>query len=330
MRVKIFFFLIAVCLLSCKDDKDKKNSSAIEKGEKSVKIPNFNADSAYFFVQKQVNFGPRVPNSSAHQRANIFFVEHFKKNGAIVTEQNFSATTYDNQKLNLTNIIASYNPEKRKRILLAAHWDTRPFADKDPEMPNAKFDGANDGASGVGILMEIGRLISKDSLSVGIDIILFDGEDWGEPGAQQDTHPLPNNLSAWWCLGSQHWSKNKHKSNYSASYGILLDMVGGKNAQFAKERYSVEYAPSIVDKIWNTASRLGYAHIFIQENGNLITDDHRFVNEIGKIPMIDILSYDPETGFGDFHHTRKDNMDIISKETLHAVGTTLLNVIYQE
>jgi hypothetical protein len=254
-----------------------------------------------------------------------------KRVGAVVIEQRFSGTTYDNKKLNLRNIIASFHPDRKKRILLAAHWDTRPFADKDPEKPNSTFDGANDGASGVGILLEMARLISKDSLpNAGVDIILFDGEDWGEPGEQERDNPLPKNLSDWWCLGSQHWSKNKHQAGYNASFGILLDMVGGKDAQFAKEGYSIEYAPSIVDKVWNTASRLGYSHIFLQEKTGFVTDDHRFVNELGKIPMIDIISYDPAWGFGEFHHARSDNMEIISKETLGVVGTTVLHVLYSE
>jgi len=323
------FFISTLLLMSCGRDREQKKTP--DNPPKVVAVPDFNADSAYLFVKKQVDFGPRVPNSVAHRNAGDYFISTFKNYGALVTVQEFSATTYDNQKLNLRNIIASFYPEKNKRILLAAHWDTRPFADKDLEKPNAPFDGANDGASGVGVLLEIARVIKLDTtLRVGVDIILFDGEDWGEKNGEQNTHRLPNGLQEWWCLGSQHWSKNKHKPNYSAYYGILLDMVGGKNAQFAREGYSMEYAPSVVDKIWMTASRLGYAHIFLNVKEGTITDDHRFVNEIAKIPMVNIISYDPSTGFGDFHHTRKDNMEIISKETLGAVGNTLLRVLYYE
>ena len=331
MQIKVLVFVAVFGLASCAGEKDKKMTDGSEKSIKAVAVPDFNADSAYFFVKQQVDFGPRIPNTEPHQKAGDYFVEQFKRFGAIVIEQKFSATTYSNQQINLRNIIASFNPGKKKRILLAAHWDTRPFADKDPEKPNSQFDGANDGASGVGVLLEIARLINSDSLpNIGVDIILFDGEDWGEPGEQHHSNPLPKNLSDWWCLGSQHWSKNKHKPNYTAHYGILLDMVGGKSAQFAKEGYSFEYAPGVVDKVWNTATRLGYSHIFLSEKTGFITDDHRFVNEIGKIPMIDIINYDPATGFGDFHHTRKDNMEIISKETLQAVGPTLLHVVYHE
>ncbi len=321
MRINFFVFIAAFGFASCTGEKDKKDTSEAEKSLKSVTIPEFNDDSAYFFIKKQVDFGPRIPNSAAHVEAGDYFITQFKKYGATVITQEFSATTYDNQKLSLRNIIASINPEKTKRILLAAHWDTRPFADSDSEKPTSTFDGANDGASGAGVLLEIARVIKNDTaLEVGIDIIFFDGEDWGDSEGEQTT----------WCLGSQHWSKNKHVANYAASFGILLDMVGGKNAQFAREGYSMEYAPSVVDKVWNAASRSGFSHVFTNAQAGFITDDHKFVNEIGKIPMIDIVCYEPITGFGDFHHTRKDNMEIISKETLRVVGKTLLNVIYNE
>jgi len=320
--------LFLLLLISCGSEKEKKS---VETPIKTVAVPQFNADSAYAFVKKQVDFGPRVPNTPGHKKAGDYFVQQFKRYGATVTEQAFTATTYDQKKLALRNIIASFQPEKSKRILLAAHWDTRPFADKDTQKPFAPFDGANDGGSGVGVLLEIARVLSSTTPpDVGIDIILFDGEDWGEPEGANANRKLPQGFVEWWCLGSQHWAMNKHKPNYSAYYGILLDMVGGKNALFAREGYSLEYAPSVVDKVWRKASQLGFGYIFINQKTGPITDDHRFVNEMGRIPMIDIINFDPTSGFGDFHHTQKDNMDIISTETLQAVGTTLLHVIYYE
>lgn len=332
MRIQLVILIGALCLASCKVEKEKKGVEA----SKTVNVPEFNPDSAYYFVQQQVNFGPRIPNSAAHKRAGDYLIAQFKTYGGTVKIQDFTATTFTNQRVNLRNIIASFNPDKKKRILLTAHWDARPLSSKDNEKPNATFDAANDGASGVGVLLEVARTISKRPTDVGIDIILFDGEDWGPDtddkgswGSIEAPH-LPSGLASWWCLGSQHWAKNKHVPNYSAFFGINLDMVGGKNAQFAREGYSMEYAPSIVDKVWNTASRLGFSHVFINTKIGGITDDHLFVNEFGKIPMIDIISYDQATGFGDFHHTRKDNMEIISKETLLAVGQTVLHVVYYE
>lgn len=304
-----------------------------------VVVPVFNPDSAYGFVKKQVDFGPRIPNTAAHKNAGDYFVKQFSAYGAQVSVQDFEAITYDHQKIFLRNIIAAFNPGKTKRLLLAAHWDTRPFADKDPQNPRALFDGANDGASGVGVLLEIARVFHENNLpEVGVDIILFDGEDWGFDTSTAESlygnisdFKLPHKLDSWWCLGSQYWSKNKHRPNYSAYYGILLDMVGGKYAQFVREGVSMEYAPGIVDKVWNTASRLGYGHLFLNRKEGAITDDHLFINRYAKIPTINIVHYDGSEGyFGDFHHSRKDSMDNISKETLEAVGRTLLQVIYNE
>lgn len=326
MRDRIFLLLVIVALAGCGKDKQETTSGELAK---VVNVPTFSADSAYYFVQKQVDFGPRIPNTQSHKNAGDFLIAQFKTYGAAVKVQEFTATTFDNKRINLRNIIASFNPEKKKRILLAAHWDTRPFSDKDKEKPNATFDGANDGASGAGVLLEIARNLRQQPTDAGIDIILFDGEDWGEKhGMEQPT--LPANLKAWWCLGSQHWSTNKHIPNYSAYYGILLDMVGGTGSRFAFESYSLEYAPSIVDKVWKTAAKLGYSNTFVNVKDGGILDDHVFVNLNAKIPMIDIVSFDESGSFGDFHHTQKDNMRIISKETLSVVGQTLLQVIYYE
>lgn len=325
MRCIICFLFIVLIAASCGEKKKEEKSVA---PLRQVAVPPFNGDSAYSFVAKQVGFGPRVPNTNAHQQAGDYFVNKLKSYGATVIEQKFLATTYDGSRLDLRNIIASYAPEKTKRVLLAAHWDTRPFADKDTENPNAAFDGADDGASGVGILLEIARHLQQNPPAVGVDIILFDGEDWGE---NNGATPLPEGLESWWCLGSQHWAKNKHKKNYSAYYGILLDMVGSKRAHFYREGTSLEYAPRVVEKVWDAAARIGFSDYFVKQNAGAITDDHLFINELGKIPMIDIVHYHPVLGyFGDYHHTRKDNLALISKETLHAVGATVLNVVYHE
>lgn len=330
---KILLLAVSLLLLlSCGQDRGKKQTSESEREVRRVEVPSFNADSAYYFVEKQVAFGPRIPNTDAHRQASEFFVETLKRYGAGITIQEFQAMNYEGIQLNLKNIVASFNPERTKRILLAAHWDTRPFSDKDPEHPNRPFPGANDGGSGVGILLEIARVLGTSTPpNIGVDLILFDGEDWGEKEGQQGTHPLPNGLQEWWCLGSQHWAKNKHKPNYSAYYGILLDMVGAHHAQFHREGYSMEFAPSIVEKVWNHAHRLGYSHVFIRQTQAGVTDDHLFVNTIARIPMINIVHFEPGIGyFGDFHHTQKDNLDLINREMLGVVGRTVLNTLYYE
>ncbi|HNP18878.1 MAG TPA: M28 family peptidase [Fulvivirga sp.] len=322
---------IIIAFSACQNDK-KQEAESSDLTKKEVYVPSFNADSAYYFVDKQVSFGPRVPNTKGHVETGDYLIAKLKGYGWEVEEQEFQATTFDKQNLYLRNIIAGYNPKAQKRILLAAHWDTRPWADADDSRQDEPILGANDGASGVGVLIELARVIGQnDSLKVGVDIILFDGEDWGNDASTQDYVPVTGDFESWWCLGSQYWSKNKHRRNYSAYYGILLDMVGGKDAKFYIEGHSNYYAPSIVEKVWGKASQLGYDRYFVRKQGGAITDDHYFVNKIGKIPMIDIIPTDPVDGsFGSFHHTHADNMDIISKETLDAVGVTLLNVIYRE
>ncbi|MDN4164507.1 M28 family peptidase [Cytophagales bacterium LB-30] len=328
MKSKSIILGLLVITMACKQEKRGETEKQAEVMNPS---PVFVADSAYAFVQKQVDFGPRVPNTAAHSACGDYLVASLTRFGWQVQEQLFEMEAYTGEKLALRNIIASINPEEKKRILLAAHWDTRPFADKDAERQKEPIDGANDGGSGVGVLLEIARVLGAEKPEVGVDIILFDGEDYGE--AMFDAGNAPYTNTSWYCLGSQYWSKNKHKAGYSAYYGILLDMVGAKDALFYQEGNSLEYAPSIVYKVWETASAIGYDHHFVNRKTYGITDDHYFVNTIGKIPMIDIIEYDPlnpESYFPDYHHTHKDNMDIISRETLKAVGQTVIQTVVNE
>lgn len=327
----ILLIIVAFCW-SCTPSKD--NGEGITKPKNQapavVPAPVFNADSAYRFVEEQVAFGPRVPNTLTHDACAAYIVEFFKKRGVVVQEQQFQSTAFDGTVLNLTNIIASFNPSAPKRILFTAHWDTRPFSDQDDEsLWHTPIDGANDGGSGVGVLMEIARTISQaGDLEVGLDIVLFDGEDYGAPHFHQGGSDLES-----WCLGSQYWSKTPHKPGYRAYYGVLLDMVGAKDATFYKEGVSMDYAPSIVNKVWAAGQKLGFSANFVNAYSDPITDDHAFINRIAQIPTIDIIEYDRQSTnfyFGHYWHTQKDNMEVISKETMNAVGTTLLHVLYQE
>jgi Zn-dependent M28 family amino/carboxypeptidase len=295
-----------------------------------VETPDFKADSAYHYIAQQVAFGPRVPGSEASKNTLQFLVAKLKSYGWTVTEQPFTAFRYDGKKLQGTNIMAQFQPAVAKRILLAAHWDARSIADKDSVRKNEPIDAANDGASGVGVLLEIARNLheAKNKPAVGVDIVLFDLEDHGEPDDYTGEHK-PNS----WALGSQHWAANLVPANYKAYYGILLDMVGGKGAMFPHEGSSMQYAPGIVRSVWATAADLGYSHLFVDQDAFGISDDHTAVNEIAKIQMIDIIDLRASNGgfeFGSFHHTHADNLANIDKSTLKAVGQTLLQVLYRE
>lgn len=318
----IYLTLWLILLFGC--EKSGQSETAVADNPLlAIKSPPFNTDSAYFFLQTQVDFGPRVPNSKAHASCAAYLSGKLASYADVVVTQDFEASNSDNGSLyKFQNIIGSFNPDATRRILLGAHWDTRLRADKDPVDPNQQFDGANDGGSGVAVLLEIARILSRNDVNLGVDIIFFDAEDQGGLGLD-------------WCLGSRHWSNNKHRSNYSAYYGILLDMVGAKNATFRQEYYSLQYAPTILDKVWNEAHAAGFSRYFLYQKAGAVVDDHYFVNVNAKIPMIDIIDTKPDSQneedfFKDYHHRPQDNMDVIDKETLHAVGTTMVNLLFRE
>ncbi len=303
-----------------------KNKSA---KNRVVSVPEFNADSAYYFVEKQVSFGPRVPGTKAHNECLNWIAGKLKQYSDTVIIQNFKARTYDKITRNGANIIASFNPGNKKRILLMSHWDSRPFADHDPDPAKRRtpVDAANDGASGVGVLLETARQLHLKNPKVGVDIVLFDLEDWGPPA------DLKLYNEEYWGLGSQYWAKNPHVYGYSARFGILLDMVGAGNPIFPKEAYSMEYARYYQDKVWNIAQDLGFDEYFIDKKGPAISDDHVFVNEYLKVPSIDIIDLRPESSNGTFFeywHTTGDNMSVIDKESLKITGTVLLWVVYND
>lgn len=292
------------------------------------KVGNFSADTAFAYIEKQLAFGPRVPNTPAHKVTRDWLIQEFQRLGAKVTPQDFKATAYTGTELSGTNIIASYKPENPNRLILAAHWDSRHISDRDPDPANQKkgVPAADDGASGVAVLLEVARQLQANPIELGVDLILFDLEDYGDDNNETEEG------AAFWCLGSQHWSRNPHASDYRARYGILLDMVGAKGAQFLKEGTSMRYAPDKMNKVWQLAQAMGYSSYFRNEPTGGIIDDHYFVNQIAQIPMIDIINRPggTESGFGPHWHTQNDNISIIDKNTLKAVGQVVLAVLYQD
>lgn len=276
----------------------------------------FSADSAYAFVERQVAFGPRVPNTEAHRRAGDWLASRLRESGASVTEQRMRLRAFDGTMLDARNILGRYNPDSSERVLLLAHWDCRPWADEDPDpaLRDKPVDGANDGASGVGVLLEIARQLGLKAPEKGVDILFVDAEDWGSAGDEES-----------WALGARYFVENPPEKGYSPRQIVLLDMVGGENALFHREYFSEVNAPGLNDALWHCAARLGYGDRFINRIGTAVTDDHTQFIAAGY-PAIDIIEYYPGEG-GSFNprwHTSRDNMEGISAATLGIVGTTVM------
>ena len=195
----------------------------------------------------------------------------------------------------------------------------------DEKEKKKQFDGADDGGSGTAVLLQIAKLLGEKSCNVGVDILLEDVEDYGAPYFE----PAKGNDDKWYCLGTQDWIKKAKAENYHAYYGILLDMVGSRGAKF----YMDPSAPDVSKKIFDAAQQLGFGNYFqMQLAPGGIVDDNSFVNAQMQIPSADIIALDltNKTTFAKHWHTQQDNMNIIDKQTLKAVGQTLLQVIYNE
>jgi hypothetical protein len=329
-----FFYYFAIVIIAAVSCRNSDNNSEETEILTFVNSPTPQVDGASILskVQTQVDFGYRVPGTRSHKACGDWIESEMKNLGLEVQSQNFPAVTYLGNPFEGRNIIASYNPKATKRILLSAHWDSRAFGDQDDQLKNEPILAANDAASGVAVMIEIAQAIARDSslVNLGIDYIFFDAEDMGPPSGYDGQ---AQNDYGGFCLGSDYWSRNPHVENYSAFYGILLDMVGGKGAKFKKEGVSLQSAPSVQATIWSTAASLGYGSFFLDQKGPEITDDHWPIIKNRKIPMVDIIDLQAGPNNGTFFnawHTHDDNMDAIDTTTLRAVAQTLLQVLYNE
>lgn len=308
--------IVAACvtlLFSCGAGKGNASDTITEsKSDSEVEVYAFSADSAYSFVATQVGFGPRVPGSEAHKKCGDWLVAKLKDFGATVTEQTATLTTFDGTRIPMRNVFASFNPDAENRILLLAHWDSRPWADNDPDSSKHQtpVDGANDGASGTGVLLELARSVGKDVEGTGVDILLCDAEDWGTENNDES-----------WAMGARYFATNPPSKHIPAS-AILLDMVGAPDATFMREYYSQNANPALADEIWTIAKALGYGDMFVNRMGSAINDDHVELIKAG-IPAIDIIDYRDGSGFFEGWHTTHDDMNAISKETLGKVGKVM-------
>lgn len=326
MNYKYLIFAIVLSFLSACGFASHSNKAKQDNTTARV-VPIFNPDSAYHYVKAQCDFGPRVPGTEAHVACLNYFVEQFNRfNADTVIVQEGETMLYDGSKMPIRNVVASYGIGKPNRVMICAHWDSRAFADNDinPDNRRKPIIGANDGASGVGVILELARQLGTKDAAMGVDLILFDLEDWGAPDWAQ------SQLSdGGWALGSKYWAQRPHIPGYQAQFAILLDMVGAQGAQFYREYFSDQYASWVVDRVWNKASDLGLSHIFVNQRGGGVTDDHLNVIRAG-IPCIDIIQFQPDTesGFGDYWHTHNDDMRNIDPSTLDAVGCVLMEIVY--
>ena len=280
-------------------------------------VPTFKGKAAFAYLLKQTDFGPRNPNSGGHEACLGFLAETLRRSADQVRLQHFTHRGYG-EELWLTNVIASFRPELQDRILLCAHWDTRPRADRDenPMRRKQPIPGANDGASGVAVLLHLADLMKASPPPLGVDIVLFDGEDYGLEGDHSK-----------YLLGSRFFVSEK-PSDYRPRFGILLDMVGDKVLELPKEQNSIRLAPDIVELVWNNARELGIKQ-FASKVGEEIFDDHLPLNQAG-IKTIDIIDFNYPDETNRFWHTHNDVPENCSAETLEAVGTVLTHIVYTQ
>ena len=284
----------------------------------AAQAPALDGNNAFDMLKNQVDIGPRYPGSSGHDTAADYIVSQLKPYADSVTVQS-SSQVVGGKTLEVKNIAAVFNPRARKWILLCAHWDSRPFADMEIDAAKKKMPilGANDGASGVAVLLELARAFSHRKPDVGVFMEFFDGEDYGKTEATM-------------YLGSRHFAQNLateavvEGKPVKFAYGILLDMVGDKNLDIYEEPNSIDAAPEIVDKVWNMADRLGYAAQFIPKSGLSIDDDHIPLIKAG-VKCIDVIDFN----YGPWH-TLDDTPDKCSAKSLTIVGDVVEHVVYAE
>lgn len=319
---------LALALTACKDtgtttgntpppDKDTAQKTAVQ-------VPaTFNADSAYAEVATQVAFGPRTPGSKAQKDCAAWMQRQLGAVCDTVYRQETTVKGGDGKMLPCINLIGSIHPKATRRFLLLTHWDSRPWADQDTKDKDKPIMAADDAGSGVGVLIEVARAMKGQPLpeNVGVDILFTDVEDYGRTEWGDDSY----------CLGTQYWALHPHVPGYKAEWGILLDMVGARGARFPMEQSSGQYNPTLQQQVWAAAGRAGVSGFFPSTPGGGVVDDHKFVNELAHIPTIDIISLSDQTrtGFAAHWHTHADDMPLIDKATLEAVGRTLLQVLYE-
>jgi len=310
--------MVLMLLSGCSDGQDRPpRESGRAVNPPPATVPRFDPDSAFRQLTTQVAFGPRVSGSRAHQLCRDYLVGEMGRFAEAVNMQPFTIRGYDGEELHYTNIISSFNLEASTRILLLAHYDSRPWADneQDSSLHASPIPGANDGASGVAVLLEIARHLKTSPPAVGVDILLTDGEDYGH-------HNDPDGFFH----GARYFASHL-PVGYRPVFGILLDMVGDAQLDIQKEPFSVEFAPDVVDLVWSAARSLGVTQFSDRMQGR-VSDDHLPLNRAG-IPTIDLIDFDYPDATNRYWHTLQDTPDKCSPASLDAVGRVVLKVVYE-
>jgi hypothetical protein len=285
---------------------------------KATATPPFSADSAMSYIRAQLAFGPRVPGTAPARKAGDWIVAHLKSTADTVIEQSWIHTTAKGMKLPLRNIFARFRPGAKDRVLYVTHWDTRPVADSDPDL--AKRDlpipGANDGASGVGLLLALADALKKVPPGVGVDLLFVDGEDYGTFGPP-DVDVL---------IGSTYFASHLPEPGYKPLYGVLWDMIGDADLKVYQEINSVQVAPEVVQRVWSQARDLGYESYFDAQAKYPITDDHVPLNKAG-LRVIDVIDIDYVSPSMNYHHTMQDTIDKVSAKSLKVMGDVALALV---
>lgn len=273
----------------------------------------FNGDSALAYVARQLSFGPRIPNTTGHRAAGDWLIERLSASADTVVVQAFRHVTATGDTLALRNILARIRPELSERVLFLAHWDTRPLADRSSNLADRRrpVPGANDGASGVAVLVRLAEELQKNPPVFGVDLLLVDGEDYGDFTEDRDV-----------LLGSRYFAEHQPEG-YPPLFGVLLDMVGDRNSTFLREWNSVNRAPEVVQRVWRTADALGYRRVFRDDVGGAVTDDHVPLLDAG-IRTIDIIP----SPFPSYHHTVDDTLDKIDARMLEIVGNVAVALVH--
>ncbi len=293
----------------------------------------FDGQAALNYVKPQLAFGPRVPGTPAHEKEGDWIVAEMKKRTDSIIVQSWTQTTVSGQKLPMRNVIARFNPKASQRVLYLTHWDTRPVANEDPNFGKraGSFDGANDGASGVGLFLALADVFKKTPPSVGVDLAFVDGEDWGSFDPDSSGNAWPDAL-----FGSQYLANHLPDPGYKPLFGVLFDMIGDSNLQLYQEANSVQNAPEVVQRVWQAAAELGYSNYFLAQPGLQITDDQLPLQKKG-LRVIDVVDiqygplpavYDASTPSDpNYHHTTQDTFDKLSARSLQAVGDVALTLV---